>query len=105
MYNVVGRSDMRRFEWDEGKNRANLAKHKVSFETAKLVFDDPLALSVQDRFIDNEERWQTSGMIDDVLLIVAAHTWTEDDGDEVIRIISARKATRGERKAYAENPR
>jgi len=96
---------MRRFEWDEGKNRANLAKHKISFETAKLVFDDPFALSIQDRFIDDEERWQTSGMIDDVILIVVAHTWTDDEGDEVIRLISARKATRIERKGYEERQR
>jgi uncharacterized DUF497 family protein len=96
---------MRRFEWDEEKNRANLAKHKISFETAKLVFDDPFALSIQDRFVDNEERWQTSGMIDEILLIVVAHTWTDDQGDEVIRLISARKAIRGERNAYAENQR
>jgi uncharacterized protein len=96
---------MRRFEWDEEKNRANLAKHKVSFETAKLVFDDPFALSIQDRFVDDEERWQTSGMIDDVVVIVLAHTWTDDEGDEVIRLISARKATRGERKGYEESQR
>ena len=96
---------MRRFEWDEGKNRANLAKHKISFGTAKLVFDDPFALSIQDRFIDDEERWQTSGMIDDVILIVVAHTWTDDEGDEVIRLISARKATRIERKGYEERQR
>ena len=97
--------DELQFEWDEEKNRANLAKHKVSFETAKLVFDDPFALSIQDRFVDDEERWQTSGMIDDVLLIVVAHTWTDDGGDEVFRLISARKATRGEREGYAENQR
>jgi uncharacterized protein len=53
-----------RFEWDEEKNRSNLAKHKVSFETAISVFDDPFALSIQDRVVDGEERWQTSGMID-----------------------------------------
>jgi len=94
---------MRRFEWDEEKSRHNLAKHKISFETAQLVFDDPLALSIQDRFVDNEERWQTSGMIHDVVLIVVAHTWTDDEGVEVIRLISARKATRGEKKAYAES--
>jgi uncharacterized DUF497 family protein len=70
-----------------------------------LIFDDPLALSIQDRFVADEERWQTLGMIDDVLLIVVAHTWTHDDGDELIRLISARKATRGERKAYEENQR
>ena len=73
---------MRRFEWDEEKSRSNLAKHRISFETAKLVFDDPSALSIQDRFVHDEERWQTLGMIDDVLPIVVAHTWTDDEGGE-----------------------
>ncbi len=91
-----------RFEWDEEKNRSNGAKHKVGFKTAISVFDDPLALSIQDRVVDGEERWQTSGMIDGVILIVA-HTWRDDDGDEAIRIISARKATGKERRAYAQN--
>lgn len=96
---------MRRFEWDEEKNHNNLVKHKISFETAKSIFDDPWALSVQDRLVDGEERWQTAGMIDGMLLIVVAHTWTDDDGDEVIRLISARKATRSERRAYGESQR
>lgn len=52
-----------RFEWDEEKNRRNRAKHKVSFETAKTVFDDPHVLSIQDRVIEGEERWQTVGMV------------------------------------------
>lgn len=92
-----------RFEWDEEKNRSNLAKHKVSFETAISVFDDQFALSIQDRVVNGEERWQTSGLIDGVILLIVAHTLTDDDGDEVIRLISARKATRSERQAYAEN--
>jgi uncharacterized protein (DUF4415 family) len=48
-----------RFEWDEYKDRLNRAKHGVSFETARLVFDDPLHLSVQDRIEGGEARWQT----------------------------------------------
>jgi uncharacterized DUF497 family protein len=92
-----------RFEWDDEKNRSNLAKHKVSFDTAIAVFDDPFALSIQDRVVDGEERWQTSGMIDGVVLLIVAHTWKDSDGDEVIRLISARKATRNERRAYAKN--
>ena len=52
-----------RFEWDEAKNRRNLAKRHISFETAKLVFEDPQALSVLDRAVEDEERWQTLGMI------------------------------------------
>ncbi len=91
-----------RFEWDENKNRGNIAKHKVSFATAILVFDDPRALSIMDRIINGEERWQTLGMISGVVLIVA-YAWRDEDGKEVTRIISARKATPGERRAYSEN--
>jgi len=91
-----------RFEWEENKNRSNVIKHKVSFETAIAIFDDRHALSILDRIVDGEERWQTLGMIAEILLI-AAHTWRDEDGDEVIRLISARKATPSERRAYAEN--
>src|SRR6266446_2144009 len=91
-----------RFEWDEGKNRRNLAKHKVSFETASLVFEDPRALSVQDRVVEGEERWQTVGMVSGTVLFVA-HTYREQAGDEVIRLISARKAIAHERRAYAKS--
>ena len=49
------------FEWDEAKNRKNQKNHDVSFETASLVFDDPLRISIQDRHTDGEERWQTIG--------------------------------------------
>jgi len=91
-----------RFEWEENKNRSNVAKHKVSFETAIAVFDDQHALSILDRIVNGEERWQTLGMIAGILLIVA-HTWRDEDGAEVIRLISARKATPSERRAYAEN--
>ncbi|MGB6945412.1 MAG: BrnT family toxin [Bryobacteraceae bacterium] len=91
-----------RFEWDEDKNRSNVAKHKVSFSTAMSVFDDQHAFSTLDRFADGEERWRTLGSIGGVVLIVA-HTWTDEDGEEVIRIISARKATPSERRAYEKN--
>ncbi len=91
-----------RFEWDERKSQANRAKHGVSFETAQLVFDDPHHLSIQDRHADGEERWQTLGMIDSVVVLLIAHTCTEWGDEEVVRIISARKATRHERKRYEE---
>lgn len=87
------------FEWDEVKNRRNLQKHRVSFETAKLVFDDPHARSAQDRVVDGEERWQTMGMIEGVIVVVA-HTYRAQGEEEIIRIISARKATPAERRAY-----
>ena|SRR5271157_4849694 len=92
------------FEWDESKNRSNLAKHKISLETARFVFDDPYALSVQDRVVEGEERWQTLGTISAIVVIVA-HTYRGEDGDETIRLISARKANATERHRYAENRR
>lgn len=53
-----------RFEWDEWKNLANQRKHGVSFEQASRVFADPLRLSLIDRVVDGEERWQTYGNVD-----------------------------------------
>lgn len=88
-----------RFEWDDTKNRENLSKHGISFETAALVFDDPHALSDQDRVVDDEERWQTIGSIG-VLVVLVAHLWWDESGEEVIRLISARKATSREKKTY-----
>lgn len=91
-----------RFEWDEAKNRHNIAKHTVSFETARLVFEDPQALSVLERIVDREERWQTLGMIGGVVVLLVAHTFRDEGGEEAIRIISARRATPRERRAYEE---
>jgi uncharacterized DUF497 family protein len=77
----------------------------VSFEIAALVFDDALAITLPDPYPD-EERWRTIGapsaQSDVVLLVV--HTWPGENeaGEEVGRIISARKATRQERRAYEE---
>jgi hypothetical protein len=82
----------------------------VSFETAARVFDDPLHLSVQDRIENGEKRWQTLGQVGGVTVLLVAHTVTQEDpgegtGDEaveVVRIISAQKADRKERKRYEE---
>lgn len=84
------------------KRPQNLRKHGLSFETTVLVFDDPLAASRPDPFAD-EERRQTAGTIGNVIVFVV-HTWPEpdDSGEEVGRIIGARKATAHERKAYEE---
>jgi uncharacterized DUF497 family protein len=91
-----------RLEWDEVKNRRNRRKHQISFENAKLVFDDPEALADRDREVDDEERWQTVGVITGSITIVVAYTYRVEAGDEVVRIISARKASPSERRAYAE---
>ena len=69
----------------------------------RLVFDDPCAVSMQDRTVQGEERWQTIGLVGGVVALLIAHTYDEEDGDEVIRIVSARKATPRERRVYEEN--
>lgn len=93
-----------RFEWDENKNRANQRKHGVSFEEAAQVFLDPLHLSHQDRIEGGEQRWQTFGLSGGFVLLMVAHTTTEEDAEgqivEVIRIISARRANRKEKRRY-----
>ncbi len=92
-----------RWTWDPEKNYLNRRSHGLSFETAVLVFDDPLAATTTDPY-PREQRWRTVGMVGGVALLVV-HTWPEAyhvAGDEVGRIISARKATRHERNAYEE---
>ena len=83
-----------RFTWDEAKNRSNRRKHRVSFQTAASVFDDPDHFSGFDREVDGEWRWHTIGTAKGVQLLLVVHTIVESDHEEeIIRIISARKAT------------
>ena len=90
-----------RFEWDEKKNERNARKHGVSFEEARTVFDDPLHLSLLDhRFSYFEERWITIGMTDEKGIVVAAHLYFDEEDEEDVRIISARRATRQEVAQY-----
>jgi hypothetical protein len=91
------------FEWDEAKAATNKQKHGVRFEDAMLVFADPYALADQDRIMGGEVRWQTLGLAGGVVLVLVAHTVRSEAPDEIIRIISARKAVREERKRYDEN--
>ncbi|MCX5802893.1 MAG: BrnT family toxin [Proteobacteria bacterium] len=90
------------FEWAENKNRANVKKHKLSFEESKEIFDDPFHISIIDeRFSNFEERWVTIGTTYKGKLIVAGHLYClKENGEEVIRIISARKATKKEKEQY-----
>jgi uncharacterized DUF497 family protein len=89
-----------RFEWDLEKAAANLRKHRVSFESAMRVFSDPLAFTELDRIEGFEQRWRTLGMVDGTLLLLVAHSQWEDEENDVIRIISARRATSAERRRY-----
>jgi uncharacterized protein len=94
------------FDWDPAKAKTNLLKHKVSFETASLVFVDPAALIEQDRFVNGELRWQTIGLAQNHLILLVAHTaYDADEGVEIIRIISARKVDPKERKRYENTVR
>jgi len=91
-----------KFTWDENKNAINKTKHGISFETAKLVFNDPLHISIQDRYENGEDRWQTLGVINGIAVVLVAHASYEENHVEIIRIISARKATQQERKSYEQ---
>ena len=87
------------FEWDPKKAKRNLRKHGVSFEEARTIFDDPDFISFLDEeHTDEEERQITIGMSDKLRLLMAAHT----ERKRLIRIISARKATKNEEKFYNE---
>ena len=90
------------FEWDPTKAALNLRKHRVSFELAALAFADPLARIQYDRFEGGEHRMKLIGSVGGSLLLVVAHTAREEDGDEIIRIISARKAEPRERRNYED---
>lgn len=92
--------------WDPEKNRTNKRDHGISFEVAQLVFDDALAITLPDPY-EHEERWRTVGTpsIQGQLVLFVVHTWPEPhvpDGSGIGRIISARKATSHERRAYEE---
>ena len=92
-----------RWTWDPNKSEANRQIHGFGFNAAIYVFDDPLSATQEDVY-EREERWRTIGMIGPVAVLVV-HTWPEADpetGEQVGRIISARKATRHERMAYEE---
>jgi hypothetical protein len=86
------------FEWDPGKERENRKKHGISFEEAKTVFGDPLARTRPDpeHAMPGEERWVAVGQSYSGKLILVAY----EDRNRKVRIISARRATARERKAY-----
>ena len=93
--------DIISFEWDENKNIINKKKHKISFEEAKTVFYDPEALVIDDpEHSEEEDRFIILGLSARANLLVVCHCYRESE--TVIRIISARKATRTETRQYSE---
>jgi len=88
-----------RFEWDDRKAASNIKKHGVSFEEAKTVFYDDYALLIHDPdHSDNEDRFILLGLSSKMKILVVVHLYKEKDN--LIKIISARKATRKESKYY-----
>jgi uncharacterized DUF497 family protein len=85
------------FEWDEEKNECNLKKQGIDFETAMLIWEGPIVEQVDDRRDYGQSRFVVFGMVDKRVLAVV-YTWRGNRR----RIISARKASRNERRAYRE---
>jgi len=93
-----------RFEWSDEKDTLNVEKHQVSFNEAKEVFLDPMHISKLDhRFDYFEERWITLGRTAKENILVVANMFFDDNGEEIIRIISARKANQKERIFYEQH--
>jgi uncharacterized DUF497 family protein len=90
------------FDWDDAKAEANLKKHGISFWNARYVFDDPHLVLIQDRVVALEKRWQAIGSPEGESILLVVHTVNENDDDqnERIRIISARRATPREIRLY-----
>ena len=88
-----------KFEWDENKNEANRIKHGVSFEEAETVFEDERSVTIYDEDHSGyEERFKIIGMSRKFRELTVCHCYR--NGDEITRIISARRATRREAKLY-----
>lgn len=93
-----------RFEWSDEKDNLNVEKHQVSFNEAKEVFLDPMHISKLDhRFDFFEERWITLGRTAKENILVVANMFFDENGEEIIRIISARKANQKERIFYEQH--
>ena len=93
--------DELKFEWDENKNEINKKKHKISFEEAKTVFYDERALLIDDpEHSEAEERFIILGLSKKTNLLVVCHCYRASE--DVIRIISARKATKSETGQYLD---
>lgn len=98
-----------RYEWDDAKNRRNQRKHDgISFELAALAFDDSDCIVIRDRAdASDEQRWHAIGTArissDAAAVLLVVHAYREDsDGEEIIRIISARRAEKHEIRRYRE---
>jgi len=85
-----------KFEWDENKRQSNVRKHGIDFQEACEIFNNPMLRRIDDRFEYGEDRWAALGRTHRCVVLVV---YIELD-EEVIKIISIRKATKNERKTY-----
>ena len=98
MSNVEYKLGEKIFEWDSEKAKRNKIKHGIGFKLAARVFEDEERIELRDEeHSDDEDRWQVIGKVDDILFVVYT------DREDRTRIISARKANKGERMIYYGN--
>jgi len=92
------------FDWDPPKDAENLEKHGISFAAASVALEDPYAMEEEDQVVDGEQRLRTTGMAAGEVVVLVTHTnyYFNEDRDEMARIISARRASAGERRDYDE---
>ena len=92
-----------KFEWDRKKEYKNIKKHGISFEQASYVFSDSLALNRYDEeHSEDEDRWILLGKSLNEIILIVVHTFRDNEDNEFVRIISARKASKKEEKIYKE---
>jgi uncharacterized DUF497 family protein len=89
------------FEWDEKKQRMNVRNHGLDFSLAAFVANDPLRVEVYDRFENGEHRYHLVGVVHATCLVLV-HSYPDPDNENLIRVISLRKATPHERRRYEE---
>ncbi len=87
-----------KFEWDEAKNLENIRKHEINFADVPAIFDGEMLIELDDRFDYGEDRWFGIGFLGSGIAVVV---WTERQNN-VIRIISARRANRHEQKRFEQ---
>jgi uncharacterized DUF497 family protein len=94
---------MQYYDWDEWKSRVNERKHGVRFADAAPIFRDPHVVIEFDCIVDGENRWHAIGNSLGEKLLLVAHTIETEGLDEIVRLISARRVSRTERRRYGQN--
>jgi uncharacterized protein len=94
-----------RFDWDENKNLSNRQKHGISFPRATEAFYDLDQVTLYEGSYEGEDRWILIGFDSNLALLLVIHLVTYEYDDEILRIISARRANSQERKLYARENR